>query len=206
MDKALDDVLVAFKANGEALRKEHGYPVRLVVPGWEGNMWVKWLRRVEVTEGPVDSREETSKYIDTLEDGTSRRYIWAMDAKSVVTSPSPQSPIRHGKGPLVITGLAWTGNGAITRVDVSIDGGKNWQEARLAKPGEKMALTRFYLDIEWDGGEMFLQSRAHDDTGYVQPTKDQLREVRGLNSIYHNNCIQTWWVKPNGEAENVEIS
>ena len=206
LEKALDDVLVAFKANGEALRKEHGYPVRLVVPGWEGNMWVKWLRRVEVTEGPVDSREETSKYTDTLEDGTSRRYTWAMDAKSVVTSPSPQSPIRHGKGPLVITGLAWTGNGAITRVDVSIDGGKNWQEARLAKPGEKMALTRFYLDIEWDGGEMFLQSRAHDDTGYVQPTKDQLREVRGLNSIYHNNCIQTWWVKPNGEAENVEIS
>ena len=206
MDKALDDVLVAFKANGEALRKEHGYPVRLVVPGWEGNMWVKWLRRVEVTEAPVDSREETSKYTDTLEDGTSRRYTWAMDAKSVVTSPSPQSPIRHGRGPLVITGLAWTGRGAITRVDVSIDGGKNWQEARLAKPGEKMALTRFYLDIEWDGQEMFLQSRAHDDTGYVQPTKDQLREVRGLNSIYHNNCIQTWWVKPNGEAENVEIS
>ena len=206
MDKALDDVLVAFKANGEALREEHGYPVRLVVPGWEGNMWVKWLRRVEVTEAPVDSREETSKYTDTLEDGTSRRYTWAMDAKSVVTSPSPQSPIRHGKGPLVITGLAWTGRGAITRVDVSIDGGKNWQEARLAKPGEKMALTRFYMDIEWDGQEMFLQSRAHDDTGYVQPTKDQLREVRGLNSIYHNNCIQTWWVKPNGEAENVEIS
>ena len=206
MDKALDDVLVAFKANGEALRKEHGYPVRLVVPGWEGNMWVKWLRRVEVTEAPVDSREETSKYTDTLEDGTSRRYTWAMDAKSVVTSPSPQSPIRHGKGPLVITGLAWTGRGAITRVDVSIDGGNNWQEARLAKPGKKMALTRFYLDIEWDGQEMFLQSRAHDDTGYVQPTKDQLREVRGLNSIYHNNCIQTWWVKPNGEAENVEIS
>ena len=206
MDKALDDVLVAFKANGEALREEHGYPVRLVVPGWEGNMWVKWLRRVEVTEAPVDSREETSKYTDTLEDGTSRRYTWAMDAKSVVTSPSPQSPIRHGKGPLVITGLAWTGRGAITRVDVSIDGGKNWQEARLAKPGEKMALTRFYLDIEWDGQEMFLQSRAHDDTGYVQPTKEQLREVRGLNSIYHNNCIQTWWVKPNGEAENVEIS
>ena len=206
MDKALDDVLVAFKANGEALRKEHGYPVRLVVPGWEGNMWVKWLRRIEVTEAPVDSREETSKYTDTLEDGTSRRYTWAMDAKSVVTSPSPQSPIRHGKGPLVITGLAWTGRGALTRVDVAIDGGKNWQEARLAKPGEKMALTRFYLDIEWDGQEMFLQSRAHDDTGYVQPTKDQLREGRGLNAMYQNNGIQTWWVKPNGEAENVEIS
>ena len=206
MDKALDDVLVAFKANGEALRKEHGYPVRLVVPGWEGNMWVKWLRRIELTDKPIESREETSKYTDTLEDGTSRKHTWVMDAKSVVTSPSPQSPITHGKGPLVITGLAWSGRGAITQVDVTLDGGKNWQVARLAAPGQKMALTRFYLDIDWQGEEMFLQSRAHDETGYVQPTKAQLRDVRGLNSIYHNNCIQTWWVKSNGEAENVEIS
>ena len=206
MEKALDDVLVAFKANGEALRKEHGYPVRLVVPGWEGNMWVKWIRRIEVTNEPVESREETSKYTDTLEDGTSRKWTWAMDAKSVVTSPSPQAPITHGLGPLVITGLAWSGNGAITRVDVSRDGGKTWETARLAKPGEKMALTRFYLDVDWDGSEMLLQSRAMDETGYVQPTKAQLREVRGLNSIYHNNCIQTWWVRENGDAENVEVS
>ncbi|MBV2360343.1 sulfite dehydrogenase [Thalassococcus sp. CAU 1522] len=206
MEKALDDVLVAFKANGEALRKEHGYPVRLVVPGWEGNMWVKWLRRIEVMDGPVESREETSKYTDTLEDGTSRKWTWVMDAKSVITSPSPQSPIAHGHGPLVITGLAWSGHGAITRVDVSKDGGITWETARLAKPGEKMALTRFYLDTDWSGEEMLLQSRAIDETGYVQPTKAQLREVRGLNSIYHNNCIQTWHVKPNGEAENVEVS
>ena len=206
MEKALDDVLVAFKANGEALRKEHGYPVRLVVPGWEGNMWVKWIRRIEVSDAPVESREETSKYTDTLEDGTSRKWTWEMDAKSVVTSPSPQSPITHGKGPLVITGLAWSGRGAITRVDVSKDGGKTWETARLAKPGEKMALTRFYLDTDWDGEEMLLQSRAMDDTGYVQPTKSQLREVRGLNSIYHNNCIQTWLVRSSGEAENVEVS
>ena len=206
MEKVLDDVLVAFKANGEALRKEHGYPVRLVVPGWEGNMWVKWLRRVEVMDAPVESREETSKYTDTLADGTSRKWTWEMDAKSVVTSPSPQSPITHGPGPLVITGLAWSGRGAITRVDVSKDGGKTWETARLAKPGETRALTRFYLDTEWDGGEMLLQSRAMDDTGYVQPTKAQLREVRGENSIYHNNCIQTWWVRETGEAENVEVS
>ena len=206
MEKALDDVLVAFKANGEALRKEHGYPVRLVVPGWEGNMWVKWLRRIEVTNQAVESREETSKYTDTLEDGTSRKWTWVMDAKSVVTSPSPQAPIKHGKGPLVITGLAWSGRGAITGVDVSIDGGKNWHEARLAAPGTDKALTRFYLDTEWNGEEMFLQSRARDSSGYVQPTKAELREVRGLNSIYHNNCIQTWWVKANGEAENVEVS
>jgi sulfane dehydrogenase subunit SoxC len=206
MEKALDDVLVAFKANGEALRMEHGYPVRLCVPGWEGNMWVKWLRRIEVMDGPVESREETSKYTDTLADGTSRKWTWVMDAKSVVTSPSPQSPITHGPGPLVITGLAWSGRGAIERVDVSIDGGKTWQTARLGAPGVKNALSRFYLDIDWDGSEMLLQSRAMDSTGYVQPTKAQLREVRGLNSIYHNNCIQTWWVKENGEAENVEVS
>lgn len=206
MEKALDDVLVAFKANGEALRKEHGYPVRLVVPGWEGNMWVKWLRRIEVTNQAIESREETSKYTDTLENGVSRKWTWEMDAKSVVTSPSPQAPIKHGKGPLVITGLAWSGRGHITGVDVSTDGGKTWQEARLAQDGDDKALSRFYLDINWDGEEMLLQSRAKDSTGYVQPTKAQLRDVRGENSIYHNNCIQTWWVKPNGEAENVEVS
>jgi len=206
LEKALDDCLVAFFANGEALRKEHGYPVRLVVPGWEGNMWLKWLRRIEVTDGPVESREETSKYTDTLDDGTSRKWTWVMDAKSVVTSPSPQSPITHGPGPLVITGLAWSGRGAITRVDVSVDGGKTWKQAELAAPGERMALARFHLNHDWDGSEMLLQSRAVDETGYVQPTKDALREIRGLNSVYHNNGIQTWWVKASGEAENVEVS
>ncbi len=206
IEKALDDVLVAFKANGEALRKEHGYPVRLVVPGWEGNMWVKWLRRVEVMDGPVESREETSKYTDTLADGTSRKWTWVMDAKSVITSPSPQAPITHGPGPLVITGLAWSGRGHVTGVDVSTDGGINWTPARLAAPGTDKALTRFYLDHDWDGGEMLLQARARDSSGYVQPTKAQLREVRGENSIYHNNCIQTWWINGKGEAENVEVS
>ncbi|MBN2739864.1 MAG: sulfite dehydrogenase [Rhodobacteraceae bacterium] len=206
LEKALDDCLVAIKANGEALRKEHGYPVRLVVPGWEGNMWVKWLRRLEVTDEAVQSREETSKYTDTLANGISRKWTWVMDAKSVVTSPSPQMPIKHGKGPLVITGIAWSGRGAITKVDVSIDGGANWQEARLAEPGVDKAMSRFYLDIDWDGSEMFLQSRATDATGYVQPTKDALRAIRGENSVYHNNGIQTWWVKENGESENVEVS
>ena len=206
MEKALDDVLVAFAANGEALRKEHGYPVRLVVPGWEGNMWVKWLRRIEVTETAVEAREETSKYTDLLPDGTARKWTWEMDAKSVITSPSPQKPITHGTGPLVLSGLAWSGRGAITRVDVSLDGGVNWQTARLANPGQRMALTRFYLDINWDGQPMLLQSRAMDETGYVQPTKDALREIRGLNSVYHNNGIQTWAVFENGAVENVEVA
>ncbi|MDU8942684.1 sulfite dehydrogenase [Ovoidimarina sediminis] len=206
MEKALDDVLVAFKANGEALRKEHGYPVRLVVPGWEGNLWVKWLRRVEVLDAAVESREETSKYTDVMEDGSARKWTWVMDAKSVITSPSPQSPITHGPGPLVISGLAWSGHGRITRVDVTTDGGVTWQTARLGRQGDAKALTRFYLDIEWDGSEMLLQSRAMDETGYVQPTKDQLREMRGENSVYHNNGIQTWYINSEGAAENVEIS
>lgn len=206
MEKALDDVLVAFKANGEALRMEHGYPVRLVVPGWEGNMWVKWLRRIEVSDMPVESREETSKYTDVLEDGTARKWTWVMDAKSVITSPSPQMPIKHGAGPLVISGLAWSGHGQITRVDVSKDGGITWETARLGKQGDKKALTRFYLDTNWDGAPMLLQARAMDDTGYVQPTKDQLRAQRGENSVYHNNCIQTWYVNTQGIAENVEVS
>jgi len=206
IEKALDDVLVAFKANGEALRKEHGYPVRLVVPGWEGNMWVKWLRRIEIMDGPVESREETSKYTDVLADGTARKFTWVMDAKSVITAPSPQSPIIHGHGPLVITGLAWSGHGQITRVDVSTDGGVTWQTARLGKQGDTKALTRFYLDTQWTGEEMLLQSRAMDETGYVQPTKRALRAIRGENSVYHNNCIQTWHVNAKGEAENVEVS
>lgn len=206
LEKAMDDVIVAFFANGEALRKEHGYPVRLVVPGWEGNMWIKWLRRISVYDQPVDSREETSKYTDLMPDGRARKWTWVMDAKSVITSPSPQAPIRHGKGPMVMTGLAWSGNGAISRVDVSTDGGVSWHEARIAGEAKPRALTRFHFDFNWDGQEMLLQSRAVDDTGYVQPTKDELRAIRGRNSVYHDNGIQTWWVKADGEVENVEVA
>lgn len=206
MEKVLDDCLVAFKANGEALRREHGYPVRLVVPGWEGNLWIKWLRRIEVMDDPVETKEETSKYTDLLGNGIARKWTWEMDAKSVITSPSPQSPIRHGTGPLVITGLAWSGRAPVTGVDVSLDGGVNWVAARLDGHQHDKALARFYLDINWDGREMLLQSRARDAMGYVQPTKDALRAVRGMNSIYHNNGIQTWLITPDGRAENVEVS
>ncbi|ABL72219.1 sulfite dehydrogenase [Paracoccus denitrificans] len=206
MEKAMDDVMLAFFANGEALRKEHGYPARLVVPGWEGNMWVKWVRRLGVYDQAVESREETSKYTDLMPDGRARKWTWVMDAKSVITSPSPQVPIRHGKGPLVISGLAWSGNGRVNRVDVSLDGGRNWTTARITGDARPKALTRFHLDIDWDGSEMLLQSRAVDETGYVQPTKDALRAIRGRNNVYHNNAIQTWWVKADGEVENVEVA
>jgi sulfane dehydrogenase subunit SoxC len=206
LEKALDDCLVAFKMNGEALRPEQGYPLRLVVPGWEGNMWVKWLRRLEVGDKPWQQREETSKYTDLLANGKARRFTWAMDVKSVITNPSPQAPVRHGRGPLVISGLAWSGNGRIKRVDVSLDGGRNWRTARLDGPSLPKALHRFYLDIDWDGSELLLQSRAMDEAGFVQPSKNELRAARGENSIYHNNGIQTWQVRSEGTVENVEVS
>ncbi|MFN3613324.1 MAG: sulfite dehydrogenase [Rubrimonas sp.] len=206
IEKALDDCMVAFGMNGEALRPEQGYPLRLVVPGWEGNMWVKWLRRIEVGDQPWHHREETSKYTDLLEDGRARFFTWEMEVKSVITAPSPQAPIRHGRGPLIITGLAWSGYGTIPRVDVSIDGGRNWMTARMSGESLPKALHRFYLEMDWDGREMFLQSRAIDSEGHVQPTKQALRAARGVNSIYHNNGIQTWWVQGDGVVENVEVS
>ena len=204
--KGLDDCLIAFAMNGEALRPEQGYPIRLVVPGWEGNMWVKWIRRIEVGDEPWHVREETSKYTDLMENGKARRFTWEMDCKSVITNPSPQAPFAHKKGQTVITGLAWSGRGTIKRVDVTLDGGKNWQTARLDGPSLDKSLHRFYLDFDWDGKPLLLQSRAIDSTGYVQPTKNELRKVRGENSIYHNNGIQTWHVRENGAVENVEVS
>lgn len=203
--KALDDVILAFAMNGEALRPEQGYPLRAVIPGWEGNLWVKWLRRIEVGDMPWQTREETSKYTDLLADGRSRKHTFVMDAKSVVTTPSPQAPLRH-KGRNVLSGLAWSGRGTVKRVDVSLDGGRNWRTARIDGPVLDKSLVRFYVDFDWNGEELMIQSRAMDSTGYVQPTKDELRKVRGVNSIYHNNGIQTWLVRANGETENVEIS
>jgi sulfane dehydrogenase subunit SoxC len=140
-----------------------------------------------------------------MPDGQARRFTWAMDAKSVITNPSPQAPI-HGKGFTVLSGLAWSGRGAIKGVDVSLDGGRNWRAARLDGPVLDKALTRFYYEFDWNGDPLLIQSRAMDETGYVQPTKAALRQHRGLNSIYHNNGIQTWHVLPSGEIENVEVA
>jgi sulfane dehydrogenase subunit SoxC len=205
LSKILDDCLVAYRMNGEMLRPENGYPARLVVPGWEGNMWVKWLRRLKIGDQPWETREETSKYTDLLADGKARRHTFVMDAKSIITSPSPQMPVK-AKGFNVISGLAWSGRGKIKRVDVTLDGGKNWREAKLDGLVLDKACARFYAEFEWNGQPLLLQSRAIDDSGYVQPTKDALRKIRGVNSIYHNNGIQTYSVKANGEVENVEVS
>ncbi len=206
IEKAMDDCMLVFAMNGEALRPEQGYPLRLVVPGWEGNMWVKWLRRIEVGDQPWHQREETSKYTDLLADGRARRFTWTMDVKSVITNPSPQAPITHGRGRTVLSGLAWSGHGHVKGVDVSVDGGRNWHKARIDGPSLSKSVHRFYYEFDWDGSELFLQSRAIDEKRHIQPTKNALREARGENSIYHNNGIQTWHIRPDGSAENVEIS
>ena len=204
LEKGLDDCMIAFAMNGEALRPEQGYPLRLVVPGWEGNMWIKWLRRIEVGDQPWHTCEETSRYTDLMADGSARRFTWIMDCKSVVTNPSPRTSALR-KGHNVLSGLAWSGHGTIDRVDVTFDGGRNWRAARLDGPSWDKALHRFYMEFDWHGEPMLIQSRAIDSAGHVQPTRDALRKIRGTNSIYHNNGIQTWHVTANGEAENVEI-
>ncbi len=204
MDRALDDVIVAWGMNGEFLRPENGYPLRLVVPGVQGVSWVKWLRRLEVGDKPWDTREETLHYIDLMPDGLHRQYSSVQECKSVITTPSGGQVLLN-KGQYNVTGIAWSGRGRVRRVDVSFDGGRNWKEARLENPVLPKSLTRFNIDWVWNGGPAILQSRAIDDTGYVQPKIAQLRAVRGTRSIYHNNAIQSWLVTANGEVSNVQV-
>jgi sulfane dehydrogenase subunit SoxC len=202
---ALDDVIVAYGQNGEMVRPEQGYPLRLVVPGVQGVSSVKWLRRLKVGDAPWNTREESLHYVDLMPGGIHRQYTWIQEAKSVITSPSGGQVILD-RGQYEITGFAWSGRGRVKRVDVSTDGGRNWRSARLQEPVLTKALTRFRVDWTWDGGGALLQSRVIDETGYVQPTYRQLREVRGTRSIYHNNAIQTWRVDPSGEVSNVQVT
>jgi len=204
MEKALDDALVVYAQNGEALRPEQGYPLRLILPGFEGNTQIKWLRRLEVSDAPYMTREETSKYTDLMPDGSARQFTFVMEAKSVITFPSGGHTLPE-KGFYEIRGLAWSGRGKITRVDVSTDGGRNWTQAKLEGPVEPKALTAFRLPWRWKGGHALLQSRAIDETGYVQPTLQALIDVRGLNSVYHLNAIQTWEVSSDGGISNVHV-
>ena len=201
IEKCLDDALVVYSQNGERLRPEQGYPIRLLAPGFEGNMNVKWLRRLKVTDAPVYSREETSKYTDLLPNGKAREFTFYMEAKSIITSPSGGHRI-PGPGFVEIRGIAWSGHGKIARVDVSLDGGKNWAEAALQEPILTRALTRFRHPWRWDGQPTVIESRAVDETGYVQPTFAQLLAERGANSYYHNNAVQPWRVAENGEVMN----
>ncbi len=206
IEKALDDALLAYSQNGERLRPEQGYPLRLLLPGYEGNMNIKWLRTIKVTDQPGHTREETSKYTDLLPDGSARQFSFEMEAKSVITRPAAGHRLKK-TGFHEIQGLAWSGRGKIIAVDVSTDGGHNWQRAELEEPILPKALVRFRLPWRWDGEPTVLQSRAIDETGYVQPTREQLINARGLNgkfgSVYHYNAIQSWRIDRKGEVHNV---
>jgi sulfane dehydrogenase subunit SoxC len=199
------EVLVAYGQNGEMLRPENGYPLRLVVPGVQGVSWVKYLRRIEVGDQPYATKDEALHYIDLMPGGQHRQYTSIQECKSVVTTPSG-GQVLLDQGYYSINGLAWSGRGRIRRVDVSVDGGRNWRSARLESPVLSKCLTRFNLDWVWDGRPAMVQSRATDSTGYVQPSYRQLRAVRGTRSIYHNNAIQTWNVQESGEVANVQLS
>ncbi len=200
-----DEVMVAYGQNGEMLRPENGYPLRLVVPGVQGVSWVKYLRRIELGDMPYATKDEVVGYVDLMKDGQHRQYTSIQEVKSVITSPSGGQRIL-AKGFQNISGLAWSGRGKIKRVDVSVDGGINWREARLQTPIQSKCWTRFQLDWNWAGGAALLMSRAIDEVGHIQPTYAQNRKVRGSRGIYHNNSIQTWSVEQSGEVKNVQLA
>jgi len=202
LTKALDDALVAYAQNGEALRPEQGYPVRLVMPGWEGNINIKWVHRIHVVDRPSMTRDETSHYTDLMQDGKARMFTFEMDAKSIVTRPSGGQKLAYGPGPYEITGIAWSGRGKIQRVEVSTDG-STWKDAELQSPVLSKALTRFRLMWDWDGKPASLRSRSTDETGYLQPSHEELVAARGLLSNYHYHAIKVWYVKEDGSVTHV---
>ncbi len=201
IETLFDDALIAYAQNGERLRPEQGYPVRLLLPGFEGNTNVKWLRRLKIGDQPWETREETSKYTDLLPGGKARQFAFVMEVKSVITAPSGGQTL-GGPGFREVRGLAWSGRGRVTRVEVSLDGGANWQDAALQEPILPKCLTRFRLPWRWDGAAAFLCSRATDETGAVQPTRDALLAARGTNEHYHYNAIHGWRLGADGRLTN----
>jgi len=204
LDKIMDDAIVALYQNGERLRPSNGYPMRLFLPGWEGNMSVKWLRTIKVIDQPAMTRDETSKYSDLQKDGTARLFSFPMGVKSVITSPSPGLAM-SAPGVYQISGIAWTGAGKIRRVEISTDGGTSWADAALDEHVLSKCLTRFRAAWRWNGGSSVLMSRATDESGSVQPTRDSILGERPAASFYHYNGIQAWRVADNGEVTNVYV-
>ncbi len=206
LEKMLKDAILAYGQNGEAIRPEQGYPLRLILPGWEGNTHIKWLRRLELSDKPFMTREETSKYTDLMANGKARQFTFDMEAKSVITFPSGEMKL-PGPGFYNVTGLAWSGRGRVQSVDVSTDGGMTWYPARLDTVPEPICTLRFSLPWRWNGEPSVLQSRCTDETGYVQPTLAQLTAIRGANgpfgSVYHLNAIQSWGIAADGSVSNV---
>lgn len=199
--KAMDDALLVFAQNGEMLRPENGYPLRLFVPGWEGNVSIKWLRRIKLGTEPWNFRSETARYTDPMPNGKWRQFSFEMEAKSVITRPSGGMKIQRGMQE--IEGFAWSGNGKIKAVDITVDGGRTWREAVLEEPVLDKCLTRFRYRWKWEGGPAKIASRAVDSTGYVQPTVDQLREQRAITGfVQHHNGIFPWAINAAGEVSN----
>jgi len=208
VDKVLDDAMIVWGQNGEALRPEQGYPIRLLVPGWEGNLCVKWLARLEFASEPYYAKEETAKYTAlTKNNGKAIQHFYANEVNSVITSPCPEKPWKNlKKGEMVeIEGLAWSGMGTIKGVDISFDGGKNWVEASLKGLVLEKAWTRFSYMYKYEGKDILLCSRARDDAGHIQPTVKQERDTLGVEGVYHRNGIHTWAVSAKGDVTNVQI-
>ncbi len=205
--KAMDDAMLVWGQNGEALRPEQGYPVRLLVPGWEGNLNTKWLKRLEFGDKPWHTKEETSKYTMLQKSGKAIQYFWPNEVNSVITSPCPEKPWTDLKigDEVEIQGLAWSGHGTIKYVDISFDGGDNWVEAPLKGLILPKSWTRFSYIYKWDGKKVLLSSRATDDANHTQPTLDQETSVVGVESVYHRNGIVTWEINKKGECNNVHI-
>lgn len=201
IDKMLDDALLVYAMNGEMLRPENGYPLRLFIPGWEGNVSIKWLRRIKAGTEPWHARGETARYTDPMPDGKWRKFSFVMEAKSVITNPSGGMKIQPGFNE--IRGYAWSGNGKITGVDVSVDGGKNWQTAELEEPVIDKCLTRFKYNWNWQGGPAKIVSRCVDSTGYVQPTVEDIKKARAITGfVQHHNGLFPWNVSASGEVTN----
>jgi sulfane dehydrogenase subunit SoxC len=199
--KAMDDALICLYQNGEKVRPSNGYPVRLLLPGFEGNMNVKWLRRLKLVESPVMTKDETSKYTILLRDAHAWQFVFPIEVKSIITRPSPGLLLK-GSGFYEISGLAWSGRGRVVRVEVSADGGASWTDAALQDPVLPKALTRFRAAWSWNGGPAILQSRATDETGMTQPTRAQFAAERGLRGLYHYNAVASWRIDEKGEASN----
>ncbi len=202
--KIMDDALLVYAQNGEPLRPEQGYPLRLLLPGYEGNTNIKWLRRMMASAEPAMTTHETAYYTDLLPDGKARQFSLDLEAKSVITRPSGGQKLTYGPGAYEITGLAWSGRGKIARVEISTDNGKTWKDAEMQQPVFGKAFTRFRLMWNWDGQATSIRSRATDETGYLQPTGDELADARGRNYGYHNNQIKTWFVKADGSISHDE--
>lgn len=201
MSKMMDDALLVYAQNGEMLRAEQGYPLRLFLPGYEGNMSIKWLRRIKLGTEAWQTREETSAYTDLLPSGKAEQFTFAMDVKSVITQPSGMMLLKS-KGFYEISGFAWSGKGQIKRVEISTNGGASWAQSILQEPVMDKSLVRFRFPWMWDGSPAMLMSRAIDSSGDVQPMMDALLKAKGPNFFYHNNAIQPWRVAANGEISN----